>query len=396
MFHGLSRRALHFVLSATAIVLPSLVATPPASAAQVAGFAASCPTAGFISDPYGGARDHDGIDIANDYGTPIYAVGDGEVINSGPADGYGQWIRILHPDGTVTEYGHMYQRDVAVGDRVTAGQRIALMGAEGQASGPHLHLRVRRDTSMNHGIDPIPYLAERGVTIPCTPGQRPGPPPLVYPEESGRVVSARSADGRLEVFAAGSDGVFHAWQSQVNGSWSEWEKVGGPGNAQLAIAPNADGRLEAFAINGDVVQHRYQRSPSGAWSDWEAFGTAGSSVAAGVNADGRIEVFASGSAGVFHRYQTAPNAGWSGWEPSGGGPVGSRVKMEKAPDGRLEVFALNDKVFQHLYQTAVNGGWSQWEDFGGGGHDVTVDHNADGRLEVFASGPVGVFHRYQT
>ncbi|WP_229326583.1 M23 family metallopeptidase, partial [Streptomyces sp. UNOC14_S4] len=180
-----------------------MVATSPASAAQAAvpsavhvtGFAASCPAAGFISDPYGGARDHDGIDIANALGTPIYAVGDGEVINSGPADGYGQWIRILHPDGTVTEYGHMYQRDVAVGDRVTAGQRIALMGAEGQATGPHLHLRVRRDTSMNHGIDPLPYLEARGVTVPCTPGRRPGPPPLVYPAKSGRVVSAKSADG---------------------------------------------------------------------------------------------------------------------------------------------------------------------------------------------------------
>ncbi|RLU81302.1 peptidase M23 [Streptomyces griseocarneus] len=401
MFHGLSRRTLRCVLAATAIVLPSLVTASPASAArpavQVTGFAASCPTAGFISDPFGGARDHDGIDIANNYGTPIYAVGDGDVINSGPADGYGQWIRILHPDGTVTEYGHMYQRDVAVGDHVTAGQRIALMGAEGQADGPHLHLRVRRDTNFNHGIDPIPYLAERGVTIPCTPGQRPGPPPLVYPAKSGRVVSARSADGRLEVFAAGADGVQHAWQTQVNGAWSVWEKLGGPANAQLAIAPNADGRLEAFAINGQVAQHRYQLSPSGTWSNWEDFGIGGSAVTAGTNVDGRIEVFASGPVGVFHRYQTAPNSGWSGWVESGGGPAASRVKMEKSVDGRLEVFALNGSTFQHLYQTAVNGGWSQWEtDFGVGGHDLTVDHNMDGRLEVFASGPVGVYHKYQT
>ncbi|MEV5505394.1 M23 family metallopeptidase, partial [Streptomyces orinoci] len=211
MLHGLSRYSVHFAFATAVALLLSLVTTSPAAAVQAAGFAASCPAAGFISDPYGGARDHDGIDIANARGTPIYAVGDGEVINSGPAQGYGQWIRILHPDGTVTEYGHMYERDVAVGDHVTAGQQIALMGAEGEATGPHLHLRVRRDTSMSHGIDPIPYLAERGVVIPCTPGQRPGPPPLVYPVESGRVVSARSADGRLEVFAAGADGVHHAW-----------------------------------------------------------------------------------------------------------------------------------------------------------------------------------------
>ncbi|WP_424887381.1 peptidoglycan DD-metalloendopeptidase family protein [Streptomyces sp. XH2] len=387
---------MRFVLAAAATVLPSLLTASPA-AARASGFTASCPTTGFVSQHY--SADHDGIDIANDYGTPIYAVGDGEVINSGPAQGYGQWIRILHPDGTVTEYGHMYQRDVVVGQQVAAGQRIALMGSEGQSSGPHLHLRVRVGTSTDiRGIDPVPYLGERGIGLPCTPGggPGPGPRPLVYPVESGRVVSARSADGRLEVFAAGADGVHHAWQSQVNGAWSEWEPLGGPATAELALAPNADGRLELLALSGDTFRHRYQTSPSGGWSGWEDFGTGGRHVAAGANGDGRLEVFASGPAGVFHKYQTAPNSGWSNWEPTGGGPAAGRLKMEKSPDGRLEVFALNDNVFQHQYQTGVNGTWSSWEDFGGGGHDLTVDHNADGRLEVFASGPAGVFHKYQT
>ncbi|MER7911268.1 hypothetical protein, partial [Streptomyces sp. NPDC096068] len=227
------------------------------------------------------------------------------------------------------------------------------------------------------------------------PGE-PGPKPLVYPAESGRVVSARSADGRLEVFAAGADGIHHAWQVEANGAWSAWESLGGPGNAELAIAPNADGRLELLALNGNTFQHRYQVAPSGGWSGWESFGGGGKDVAAGVNADGRIEVFASGPVGLFHKYQKAPNGGWSDWEPTGGGPADSQVEMEKAKDGRLEVFALNGNTFQHQYQTAPSGGWSRWEDFGGGGKDVTVDHNADGRIEVFASGPVGVFHKYQT
>ncbi|CAM5333761.1 transglycosylase SLT domain-containing protein [Streptomyces griseus] len=224
----------------------------------------------------------------------------------------------------------------------------------------------------------------------------PGPAPLVYPAESGRVVSARSADGRLEVFAAGADGVHHAWQENINGTWSEWEFIAGPAGAELAIGPNADGRLEVFAINDRILQHRYQDRPSGGWSGWEDFGEGGHDLAVGSNNDGRLEVFASGPEDVFHRFQTAPNSGWSGWEGTGGGPGRSRIELAKAPDGRLEVFALNAEVFQHLYQTAVNGGWSAWEDFGTGGHDLTVDHNQDGRLEVFASGPVGVFHRYQT
>ncbi|MFG2913724.1 hypothetical protein ACGF0D_12635 [Kitasatospora sp. NPDC048298] len=229
----------------------------------------------------------------------------------------------------------------------------------------------------------------------------PGPAPVVYPAESGRVVSARSADGRLEVFAAGANGVSHAWQTAINGAWSEWENLGGPGGAELAVGANADGRLEVFAINGSTFQHRYQLQPSGAWSGWEDFGTGGHDIAVGSNQDGRLEVFASGPVGVYHRYQTAPNGGWSGWDPTGAGstgagPANSEIELGKAPDGRLEVFALNGSTFQHQWQTSINGAWSPWEDFGTGGHDLTVSHNQDGRLEVLASGPAGVYHKYQT
>ncbi|MGW8354732.1 peptidoglycan DD-metalloendopeptidase family protein [Streptomyces wedmorensis] len=396
MLPGLSRRVLSRVLAAATALLPVLVAATPATAgpAGATGPVLACPTAGFVSQPFHAG--HNGVDIANDVGTPIHAVADGEVTISGYTGDYGQWIRVRHPDGRTSEYGHMSRRDVSVGDRVTAGQQIALMGAEGNSDGPHLHLRIWGDLSYSYGIDPEVYLAEGGVILPCVPGSGPRPAPLVYPAESGRVVSARSADGRLEVFSAGADGVHHAWQREANRDWSEWEALGGPGDAQLAIAPNADGRLELFAIDGSTFRHRYQLSPSGGWSGWEDFGGGGHDIAAGVNADGRIEVFASGPAGVFHRYQLAPNGGWSAWEATGGGPAAGRIEMEKSPDGRLEVFALNGSSFQHLYQTAPNGGWSAWDDFGGGGHDLTVDHNADGRIEVFASGPIGVFHKYHT
>ncbi|MFJ3927394.1 peptidoglycan DD-metalloendopeptidase family protein [Streptomyces sp. NPDC090022] len=403
MFRGLSRRALTCVLAATAALLlpttpaPAATAAPahaPASAVGAAGSGAACPAAGTVTQHYHSG--HNGVDIANVVGTPIHAVGDGEVTISGHEPGYGQWIRVQHADGRISEYGHMTRRDVFEGDRVVAGQQIALMGSEGQSTGPHLHLRIWGDRSASWGVDPEVHLAERGIVLPCTPGTGPQPRPLVYPAESGRVVSARSADGRLEVFAAAADGIHHAWQQRVNGDWSSWESLGGPGNAQLAIAPNADGRLELLALNGSTFQHRWQLSPSGGWSNWETFGGGGRDTAAGVNADGRIEVYASGPVGLFHRYQLAPNGGWSEWEPTGGGPADSRVEMGKAPDGRLEVFALNGATFEHKYQTAPNGGWSAWGAFGEGGHDLTVDHNADGRLEVFASGPVGVFHKYQT
>ncbi|MGV9457409.1 M23 family metallopeptidase, partial [Streptomyces sp. NPDC003635] len=158
------------LLAAAALLLPLAVAAPGHAATNgTTAFAGSCPAAGVVTQGY--SSSHDGVDIANGLGTPIHAVGAGEVIASGPAQGYGQWIRILHPDGTVTEYGHMYQRDVSVGQQVSAGQRIALMGSEGDSTGVHLHLRVRVGTSTSvRGIDPVPYLRDRGVGLPCTPG----------------------------------------------------------------------------------------------------------------------------------------------------------------------------------------------------------------------------------
>lgn len=106
---------------------------------------------------------HAGIDIANAMGTPIVAAQDGEVISSGPASGFGQWIRIQHDDGTITVYGHMETLDVNVGDHVTAGQKIAGMGSRGFSTGTHLHFEVH--PAGGSAIDPVPWLAERGISL---------------------------------------------------------------------------------------------------------------------------------------------------------------------------------------------------------------------------------------
>ncbi|NLF92212.1 MAG: M23 family metallopeptidase [Corynebacterium marinum] len=106
---------------------------------------------------------HAGIDIANAVGTPILAIMDGTVIDSGPASGYGQWIRIRHDDGSVSVYGHMVTLHVGVGERVTAGQNIAGMGSLGFSTGSHLHFEIH--PSGNGAVDPVPWFAERGVFI---------------------------------------------------------------------------------------------------------------------------------------------------------------------------------------------------------------------------------------
>lgn len=106
---------------------------------------------------------HAGIDIANAEGTPIYAAMAGTVIDSGPASGFGQWIRIQHDDGTITVYGHMSTLGVSVGERVKAGQYIAGMGSMGFSTGTHLHFEVHPGGGA--AVDPQPWLAARGIQV---------------------------------------------------------------------------------------------------------------------------------------------------------------------------------------------------------------------------------------
>jgi murein DD-endopeptidase MepM/ murein hydrolase activator NlpD len=165
-----TKRHMTALIAAGGCVLTALVAVPVSASAagdEKAAFEAKCPVAAEISQGYGDG--HDGVDLAAPRGTPIFAAGPGEVTESGPASGYGQWVRIKHPDGSVTEYGHMFERFVAVGDSVTAGQRIASVGSEGQSTGPHLHFEVHLDGGTGVGDDPLAYMSERGVALPCTP-----------------------------------------------------------------------------------------------------------------------------------------------------------------------------------------------------------------------------------
>ncbi|MGN2635857.1 peptidoglycan DD-metalloendopeptidase family protein [Nocardia takedensis] len=123
-------------------------------------FAAGTFTSGY------GARwgvQHLGVDIAGPIGTPIYAVADGTVIESGPAAGFGMWVRLLHDDGTITIYGHIDTSTVSQGERVMAGDQIATIGNRGFSTGPHCHFEVWQNGTDK--IDPLPWLASRGISL---------------------------------------------------------------------------------------------------------------------------------------------------------------------------------------------------------------------------------------
>ncbi|MFN2495284.1 MAG: M23 family metallopeptidase [Pseudonocardiaceae bacterium] len=106
---------------------------------------------------------HYGIDIANSIGTPIYATTDGVVVESGPASGFGMWVRLLHDDGTISVYGHINKSLVTEGQRIAAGEQIATMGNRGQSTGPHLHFEIWLDGTKK--VNPLSWLRGNGVDI---------------------------------------------------------------------------------------------------------------------------------------------------------------------------------------------------------------------------------------
>lgn len=85
------------------------------------------------------SRPHRGIDYGAPTGTPVYAAGDGRVVQSGFSPSNGNFVVIQHGGSYATKYLHLSKRTVKVGDRVRQRQTIGAVGSTGLATGPHLH-----------------------------------------------------------------------------------------------------------------------------------------------------------------------------------------------------------------------------------------------------------------
>ncbi|MFE3320398.1 M23 family metallopeptidase [Nocardia sp. NPDC059195] len=134
----------------------------PGSTPSIGGF--SLPAKGAFTSGFGSRWGtlHRGIDIAGPLGSPIYAVADGTVVEAGPAQGFGLWVRIRHDDGTISIYGHMYDFVVSQGERVPAGMQIARIGNRGDSTGPHLHFEIVQN---GQHVDPQAWLAMHGLRL---------------------------------------------------------------------------------------------------------------------------------------------------------------------------------------------------------------------------------------
>ena len=116
----------------------------------------------FVGSPFGTreGRPHEGIDLPAPVGTPVFAAGDGRVVYAGNGiRGYGNLVVVRHSGDLLTVYAHNSVLLVAQGQPVRAGDRIALVGQSGHATGPHLHFEVRAGQIPRNPMRFLPELA---------------------------------------------------------------------------------------------------------------------------------------------------------------------------------------------------------------------------------------------
>ncbi len=117
------------------------------------------PSQGVMTSGFGQrwGRPHRGIDIAAPIGTPIVASAPGVVSYAGYNDGgFGYLVEVDHADGTMTRYAHNDRILVSVGQQVSQGEQISLMGSTGNSTGPHLHFEIH--PGGQGAVNPMAYL----------------------------------------------------------------------------------------------------------------------------------------------------------------------------------------------------------------------------------------------
>ncbi|GAA2433031.1 M23 family metallopeptidase [Streptomyces macrosporus] len=111
------------------------------------------------------AGHHTGIDFAMPVGTPVYSIGSGSVVLADWSGAYGKAVTIRMDDGHYSLFAHLSEISVRSGERVKARTRVGASGATGRVTGPHLHFEVRTERTYGSDVDPVAYLARRGVEL---------------------------------------------------------------------------------------------------------------------------------------------------------------------------------------------------------------------------------------
>ncbi|MFJ8592128.1 M23 family metallopeptidase [Streptomyces sp. NPDC093598] len=108
---------------------------------------------------------HTGQDFAVPIGTPVRAVGTGRVVRVSCGGPFGIEIVLEHAGGYYTQYAHLASVAVDQGEHVGPGQWIGQSGTTGNSTGPHLHFEARVTPESGSAVNPVSWLASRGVSL---------------------------------------------------------------------------------------------------------------------------------------------------------------------------------------------------------------------------------------
>lgn len=131
------------------------------------------PVAGKVSSGFGMRRHpqngrmifHSGIDLSAPRGVPVHATADGIVSFADWSKGSGKVVVIEHGKGFTTVYAHNSRIDVKAGETVKRGDTIALTGASGNATGPHVHYEVWKDGRF---VNPASFISDKKLKTAVT------------------------------------------------------------------------------------------------------------------------------------------------------------------------------------------------------------------------------------
>ncbi|WP_091037512.1 VCBS repeat domain-containing M23 family metallopeptidase [Microbacterium oxydans] len=386
------RRARIGMLAALAVAVGALtpfVAEPPA--AQAAYGAMVQPASGKIlsrvDDGCGNPRDHEGIDISNNGGTPIIAAYGGTVSARTYSSGYGNYVVISHPGGYTTLYAHMVSPgSVNLGQAVTKGQQIGVVGSTGNSSGPHLHFELRRDGA---------NIANQGYTC-NTNVTRGNAIPMDFPGlgAGGGGGYDINSDGHDDVLGGDTD--MTAYYGNGAGGLTGQTLGSGWGTTTAIVRGdfNGDGNGDIVTVRNDGNQWFYRGNGASSFNPTQVgHGWANMSLITGgadFNSDGRADIVARAADGNLYAYRG--NGSGSFPEPLKIGNNWSGITAAVAGyfngDAYGDIIARNSAGLLFLYAgtgygigagTQIGNGWNGMSVITGGG-----DYNTDGKADIIA------------
>ncbi len=217
---------------------------------------------------------------------------------------------------------------------------------------------------------------------PTTPATTPNPAAAaqaIINATDTRPTVASSGPGQLDLFVRGIDNAL--WHRRYDGTWHDWESLGGILTYDPAVASWGNGRLDVFVRGtNNTLQHKWY---DGIWHDWESLGgVLTSDPAVTSSGPGRLDVFVRDAFNSLQRMSF--DGKWHNWERLGGSLTSSPAAASSST-GQLDAVARGtDNGLWHIH---YDGNWHAWESLGGVfTSDPAVISQDSPRLDVFVRG----------